>query len=222
MIGGVTSLLGIKMSEAELLIPAVARSLERIFDVLLAGMTIWLGYKLYNKAGTELSNLEASSSSWLFKLKNVGPGTLFALFGCLVIIYSLVNPVSVGNSPGEAPPATGEKLSKASWQYYGFTDMSSAPPSTQLKIISAITVVSHFADLKRYPTTEAEINDFNVAIEDLREERHSLVTSYYSPEAMNRWNSWHTQEIRNPSFLSGLSQPERRLYENISEALDVH
>jgi hypothetical protein len=70
--------------------PIFVRGVERIIVVLIGGMSIYLGYRLFLK----LPQLESDGKITLpwdisLLLGRVGPGVFFALFGAAVVIFSL-------------------------------------------------------------------------------------------------------------------------------------
>lgn len=74
-------------------------SIERILIVLVAGMAMYLGYKLFQLSAQTESGLEGRYGSWHLRLSKVGPGVFFALFGAVVLVYSLAHRPSMGYPP---------------------------------------------------------------------------------------------------------------------------
>lgn len=66
------------------------RAIERLIAVSLGGLCVFLGYKLFNKAVDQGGELEVAHQNSKLLLKQVAPGVFFALFGCGVILSSIV------------------------------------------------------------------------------------------------------------------------------------
>jgi hypothetical protein len=92
----------------------VLRMVERILGVLLGGLLIYFGYRLFlslpGKRGRDSGTGDFSFAGGnKIKLSKVGPGVFFALFGSGLILFSLTRSVSltvsppVTNTPAEKP-----------------------------------------------------------------------------------------------------------------------
>ncbi len=82
------------------------RSLERLLGILIGGLSIYLGYRLFMNLPARREG-EGQIKLWDLSivLSRVGPGVFFALFGALVVGLSLYHGVSVERVEGDA--ATG-------------------------------------------------------------------------------------------------------------------
>ena len=73
------------------------RGLERLFAVIVAALCIYLGYLLF----TKLPEKSDSSGKVILPggisiyLSRVGPGVFFALFGSIIIIYSIITQLEI-------------------------------------------------------------------------------------------------------------------------------
>ena len=92
----------------------VMRLAERILAVMIGGLTIYLGYRLF------LSMPQTTDAEGRFKLpwntsivlSRVGPGIFFALFGSIVVGSSLYRSIQVGEIPaGKSANANGSRVS---------------------------------------------------------------------------------------------------------------
>lgn len=89
----------------------IFRMVERILGVLIGGVLIYFGYRLFlSLAGKRGRDRGAGEFSFAggnkIKLSRVGPGVFFALFGAGLIVFSLVKPVSLTVSPRAAKSST--------------------------------------------------------------------------------------------------------------------
>jgi hypothetical protein len=94
------------------LIAVAMHGLERIVAVLLGGLAVFYGYKLFLTLPTKTeSNGEIRLPGMSVMLAKAGPGLFFVAFGALVIITSLFRPVAIKNGDidysgvAEKPPA---------------------------------------------------------------------------------------------------------------------
>jgi hypothetical protein len=82
--------------------PILLRALERIADVVFAGMAILLGYLLFLKVPTRTDssgNIKLPGGVHVY-LTRVGPGVFFALFGTGLIAASFFRGIDATSSPG--------------------------------------------------------------------------------------------------------------------------
>jgi hypothetical protein len=77
--------------------PLVLRFLERLICVVIGGMTIYLGYRLF----LSLPDYRDSAGKFVLPLNTsvvvarVGPGVFFALFGSVAVAISLLRPLQI-------------------------------------------------------------------------------------------------------------------------------
>src|SRR3982750_4800455 len=89
----------------------VLRMAERIIGVIIGGLLIYFGYRLFlslpgKRGGDGSSGDFAIPGGTKLKLSKVGPGVFFALFGAGLIVFSLTRSVSLTTSgPVNAVPA---------------------------------------------------------------------------------------------------------------------
>ncbi len=79
------------------LIAIAAHSVERIVAVLLGGLAVYYGFRLFMVVPVETrgdGKIELPGISVV--LAKAGPGLFFAAFGALVVIISLLRPIKVG------------------------------------------------------------------------------------------------------------------------------
>ena len=98
----------------------VSRSLERISIIGGAILSIYLGYRLImampqNRDGQGKITLPLGSSIFLSRL---GPGAFFSLFGCIVLVFSLQNALTVKAPREEVSATSGDNLGDESYIHY--------------------------------------------------------------------------------------------------------
>jgi hypothetical protein len=89
----------------------VMRMVERILGVVIGGLLIYFGYRLFldvrGKRGSPGGSGDFSLAGTKLKMSKVGPGVFFALFGAGLIVFSLTRSVSL-TTTGSAPPPAGK------------------------------------------------------------------------------------------------------------------
>ena len=91
----------------------VLRMVERILGVLLGGLLIYFGYRLFvslpaKRGGDGGTGDFSFAGGNKIKLSKVGPGVFFALFGAGLVVFSLTRPVSLSVSSPAAKPLPAE------------------------------------------------------------------------------------------------------------------
>jgi hypothetical protein len=82
--------------------PVLLRFLERLISVVIGGMAIYLGYRLF----LSLPDYRDSAGKFILPLNTsvvvsrVGPGVFFALFGIVAVAISLYQPLEVNGEHG--------------------------------------------------------------------------------------------------------------------------
>lgn len=109
------------------------RSLERILSVLIGGMSIYLGYRLFLKVPqqTDSSGKIILPGGINIFLSRIGPGVFFSLFGTLVVGLSLYYQTQIELSPGlrSAQPLTAQE--SVTLKYQGFGERPAAMESEE-------------------------------------------------------------------------------------------
>jgi len=67
----------------------IGRIVERLLIVLVGGMCVYLGYRLFDRAHQRQGELELKGQTSSLKLRDVAPGIYFALFGSLLLIVAV-------------------------------------------------------------------------------------------------------------------------------------
>ncbi len=109
---------------------------ERIAGVLIGGLLIYLGYRLFlslpGKRGPNSGTGEfALAGGNKIKLAKVGPGVFFALFGAGLIVFSLVKPVSLTVSPRAAKTTAAPKPGVVAATEFKFVGAVSVPETDE-------------------------------------------------------------------------------------------
>jgi len=188
------------------------RGSERLMIVGFAGLAIWLGYKLFEKAASESGELLAKHQQSTLQLKRIGPGVFFALFGVSVLGFSLVKPIETKIND----QTTGIEIRQFSGPGQLVTNSEEA-----IRLIVSINQIKFFADARRTPTSEEEWTQYLVAVSELVSFRPRFVNAIYERDVMTQWNDWRKSAQSDPSFESKLSEADRKLYKAIQDMLET-
>jgi hypothetical protein len=114
----------------------IFRMVERILGVLIGGVLIYFGYRLFlTLAGNRGRDRGAGEFSFAggnkIKLSKVGPGVFFALFGAALIVFSLVKPVSLTVSPRAAKTTSAPKPGVVAASEFKFVGAVSVPETDE-------------------------------------------------------------------------------------------
>ena len=115
--------------------PIILRSLERILDAVMGGVSIYLGYRLFLKLPdkTDSSGKIILPGNISIYLSRVGPGIFFALFGAAVIALSLHHSIVYRVEPSAAQNMQTAQTDQARLVYQGATPGGSVADSAILK-----------------------------------------------------------------------------------------
>jgi len=113
----------------------IFRMVERILGVLIGGVLIYFGYRLFlslgSKRGRDGGAGDFSFAGTKIKLSKVGPGVFFALFGAGLIVFSLVKPVSLTVSPRAAKSTSAPKPGVIAASEFKFVGAVSVPETEE-------------------------------------------------------------------------------------------
>lgn len=83
--------------------PTLLRAMERIIAVVIGGLAIYFGYRLFLSIPDQRADGRAELSlakDRRLLVSRIGPGTFFALFGTAVVIASYAFPVAISTPDG--------------------------------------------------------------------------------------------------------------------------
>jgi hypothetical protein len=95
----------------------VIRGIVLIVAALGGVLSIYFGWKLYRDGLASAVSAEASrNNSWAFKMRAVGPGVFFALFGAALLVYLTRQEMAIQSAtdpPAEIVPVPAKQLTSA-------------------------------------------------------------------------------------------------------------
>lgn len=96
--------------------PLLLRFLERIIAVLIGGMTIYLGFRLFLAVPEQRDSAGKVVLPWdtSIVMTRIGPGVFFALFGVIAVSLALLRPLDIRlQEPGSSDSAGGHLINYA-------------------------------------------------------------------------------------------------------------
>ena len=96
--------------------PLLLRFLERITVVLIGGMTVYLGFRLFLAVPEQRDGAGKVVLPWntSIVMTRVGPGVFFALFGAIAVSLALLRPLDIRlQEPGRSADEDGSRISYA-------------------------------------------------------------------------------------------------------------
>jgi len=98
--------------------PLLLRFLERISAVLIGGMTIYLGYRLFLAVPEDRDSAGKLVLPWniAIVMTKVGPGVFFSLFGVAAVGLALIKPLEISS---QGPAHLEDSGSRTSVRYAG-------------------------------------------------------------------------------------------------------
>jgi len=87
----------------------IGRVAERLFIVLAATASIWMGWNLFKTGILKKQEAEIKAGGAIIKFRDVGPGTFFTFFGAAVLVAALSQNLLIqkNSGPSSGAPASG-------------------------------------------------------------------------------------------------------------------
>jgi len=170
------------------------RGSERLAIVILAGILLYLGYKLFDKAVQVKTKATAEYKKVSMSIESAAPGIFFALFGSVVLCSVVFTKL---NTAGD------ENGGSINWN----TDISSIPLGSLSIAISSISLLEEFASTLNEPK-RAELFTLHARIEELLP---FVIDARYGDGAF-RWFSGINELCReaNPGCETALTRSEAK------------
>ena len=167
----------------------LGRAIERIIIAIAGVCSLYLGYRLFKTNLEKGGEFEAKMENFYLKLRDVGPGVFFALFGAVILISSTVTQVKI---------ATSERDSSIT-AMIGFEANSSI--SWRKNAIKSInTLETHLTEDGPLPDDDT-LRVMQLAVEGLEPVKRELVDIEFGDGEYDNYNNLlQLQEILSPSL----------------------
>jgi hypothetical protein len=163
------------MSAESLLL--LGRIFERLLIVCFAGLSLWMGWKLFFKRKDVTDQTaEFSFKDIVIKLQKVAPGMMFTFFGAAVLGIALWQNLKASD------PATNRQLT-----YLGRNAAETA------KQLQALNLAVSLANLPaNVPISPDDRSRFNRSATNLTLLRNDIVRNLVGPEKFSIWSRYNT------------------------------
>lgn len=169
------------MDEFSLLI--ALRMAERVLAVAIAGLTIYLGFRLFaNLPTSDGSSGKIELPGFGVVLSRVGPGVFFAVFGAAVLIWSLANPVAYQDQERSLRGAFSERPQPPHQAPGDPSRVTDAQPATPQQVALASQSIQ-VLNCARQVLTSAAVGMEPADVEEgFRVAREALLESVWQPQ----------------------------------------
>lgn len=208
--------------------PLLFRGVERLVIVVFAGLSIYWGYRLFDKVLANGGELIAKGQGYGVTLRNVGPGVYFSFFGMVVLVVALsrVLDIDLPNEGGNASSVASGVVARSQRDDAHIKYENEMPVAgdierdASLRALVAISVLSNIArndGFKDNPRANEIIN----SVTELNSYRPVMIDRIYGPGSYDFYQkqSGELARVRDRSALKNLSEVERKKFEAIEEAL---
>lgn len=201
------------------------RGSERILITLGGIISIWLGYKLFDKALPNNGTFDGGAGGWTLRMHNIAPGVFFAIFGAAALVFSITHPfaytTSDNNSNTQGNSALNQNPGKSSSFLAATSDtVPGAQLRKELEFINALSVVVKYSSIPVADLTIGQRNKLMSSYGTLRSYRDILINKMYGPDSIDRYQNISAAIRNNEKTLSDYSSDDRRLYEGIRGILN--
>lgn len=196
----------------EAIVGVLFRGGERLVVVAAAAVSIWLGYKLFDRVISDKGSFEGTLGQWTVKMQRIAPGVFFALFGACVLIFSLQAPFV--SSSIEKPDGQLQTVS------YGNQVMPAPSQAQAMNLLSAIASIQVILDK---PTTQIDPNDrqlLGMSTAPLIRYRDQLVDVAWGKGALNWYVQLFGEIQKDPNRLATLPKEDIEKFNAIQTVMD--
>jgi len=163
--------------------PLVFRGTERILIVLIAGLSIFLGYRLFHLAVASEGEFAGKGYGASVTMRRIGPGVFFAFFGAAVLIFSIRASLS---EPGGLSADSHSGAVKAGVTYWG--DASGSDLIDNARVRDAIAAIRDLGSLPpRNNLSGDQLNQSNHAISILTAFKSDLLACTFGQSKLDTY-----------------------------------
>lgn len=215
------------MSVENELVVIVFRGVERLLISVGGIISIWLGYKLFNKALPTNGSFDGGIGTWSIRMQNIAPGVFFALFGAASLIFSIMHPFSYENYSDQPAQSDVGKIASNTPQNNGglkskflSVNIGNAPNlqiDDESGLLSALFVIDKYGNRISSGLTGDEIDKMNGAIGELHNFQIKLTDRMYGVGSIDKYQIMNSEMINKKKKISDYSKDDQRLYEGIKK-----
>jgi len=143
------------------------RTLERIFDLIIGGWTIYLGYLLFSKIPEQKDSsgkITLPGGTMIYMTK-IGPGVFFALFGIFVVSFSIFSTYNEESTIIKTKSDKEDKqIIKKSYNFFSSGMSEIEVDTNRLKVLNTIYDFNEIDSQLQYNKIPIEDNLKNIDI----------------------------------------------------------
>lgn len=195
----------------EIFQPELFRGIERLIIVAFGGLSIYLGFRLFDRASVTAGEMSAQAGSISLTLRKVWPGVFFAAFGMFILVISMLSRL-------ERPSTARAPTAQASLASVGDTGISWGQP----RIMSGKHIRIHAAlqGTRQAMAFVAAASDNSggsqsMVIEQLHEIKNLLLDDIIPPEKMQDFNEKRALLKQDKAAFDKMGADVRAEYERI-------
>lgn len=182
----------------------VGRVVERLLITLFGGISLAFGWNLFRVGVANEQVAELAKADLKVKLQKVGPGVFFALFGTLVLIAGLLNPLRV------SPPATaGESATPELGTFSYLSGSEVAAKQTVQSLNTLLDIVPPESEVG--PLVVADVADLASVRPEIEALRNDIARGFIGEAAFDAWRQWGQVYLSDESRVPSQQLPNLRL-----------
>jgi len=206
--------------------PEIFRGVERLVTVIFGGMSIYWGFRLFDRSYQSAGAMDAKGGGLSFSIRRVGPGVFFAVFGMAILVSSLnarldhsrSGSTKVASAAAPASSDTKETQAAQTSERVVFGQGGVVSGRQNRLFDSALSVKETVAYLSNPALPDQPKRAF--LIEKLRATKTLLLDERYTPEGIQAFKELRTKIRNDPAALKKLSDDERRQFEMMQSAVE--
>lgn len=186
------------------LIAISARCIERIIAVLLGGLAIYYGFRLFLVVPVQtLSDGKIQMPGLSVVLAKAGPGLFFAAFGAIVVVTSLMRPIQVGD--GSSPIYAGATEAPLPITKASGTEQQTQHPGTEQDLAHVRLTVQTINCMQRLSTEGPKALSARDAELAVRDAKLALLACVWDVgawgdfESFKQWTNGATASTTSPA-----------------------
>lgn len=194
----------------------LSRGLERLAIIAVAALSLFLGYRLFAIATDAKSAGEFKSAPFSFKLRNVGPGVFFGLFGALVLVFDLSSKVELGPEPPAPAPDQLHQQSQLKW---GVSTPEMDERGRRTTILQSYNTLALTIDLMgsaNHPNEE-QLNQARTAVNTLSFLRDDAIQDEFDRDKHKKYLLFNSLRKTAPEQFAQLDAAEKELFETVDK-----
>lgn len=208
--------------------PILFRGVERLITVIFGGLSIYWGFRLFDRVYQTSGELEAKGASFSINLRKVGPGVFFALFGMAIMVSSLTakldttqsrttsaaqttsSPVAA-SSPASSAPGSAALVSDAMRTMYGQGGIMSGRETRLTDAVNTVKASAAYMRRSKQPD-EAERG---LLVSQLVSTKELLIEELIRPEGVQAFKDLRSRIQKDPGIYKSLSAEAKAAYDRV-------